>query len=81
MNPDCHTTTSLTELLAQYEAEHETLRKLVLPQDDNRHRQAWHGGYRWFASANVICLEKVRHVKQQRAQQATVPRELPGLPF
>jgi hypothetical protein len=61
----------LMELLAQYEGEHSTMRKLVLPQDDSRRRTGWHGGYRWFRSENVICLEKVRAIKQAQAQRNT----------
>jgi hypothetical protein len=36
-------------------------RKLVLPQEDRmRLGIPWHGGYRWFRSPNVVCLEHYR---------------------
>jgi hypothetical protein len=57
---------SVTEALAEYEAEHEFARQ-VLPSVEDRIRympQAkWEGGYRWFRSPNVICLEKYRRLK------------------
>jgi hypothetical protein len=37
------------------------LRKLVLPQEDcMRLGVSWTGGYRWFRSPNVVCLEHYR---------------------
>jgi hypothetical protein len=62
---------TLMDLLAEYEAEHAFMRKLVLPQDANHRLTEWHGGYRWFASENVVCLEKARLIRQQQARQAT----------
>jgi hypothetical protein len=59
---------SLVDLLDQYEQEHSFMRKLVLPQDDNRRTQ-WHGGYRWFFNPNVICLEKVRWVRNRQGRK------------
>jgi hypothetical protein len=41
------------------------LRRLIFPEED-RHvftTTPWGGGYRWFRSPNVICLEKVRRLK------------------
>jgi hypothetical protein len=37
------------------------LRNLVLPQEDcMRLGVAWTGGWRWFRSQNVVCLEQYR---------------------
>lgn len=58
-------TPSLTDLLHEYELKHALMRKLVLPQDDRR-RSQWCGGYRWFSDERIICLEKVRLVRNQR---------------
>jgi hypothetical protein len=47
------------------EEEGETfLRSLVLPQEDClRLGVAWTGGWRWFRSPNVVCLEQYRKKK------------------
>jgi hypothetical protein len=40
-------------------------RKLVLPQEERmRLGIPWHGGYRWFRSPNVVCLEVWRRKKR-----------------
>jgi hypothetical protein len=51
-------------------------RKLVLPQEERiRLGIPWHGGYRWFRSPNVVCLEQWRR-KNNRDNQATpTPRD------
>ena len=54
--------------LAQYEAEYADYRKIILPEEDRRiymSNAPWQGGYRWFRSPNVICLEKYRLLKGQ----------------
>jgi hypothetical protein len=55
---------TLADLLAQYEAEHQFLRRFTMPQEDRAlvTDAPWPGGYRWFRSPNVVCLEKVRAV-------------------
>ena len=60
---------TLTDLLARYEAEHAFLRRLTLPQEDRAQYTSapWAGGYRWFRSSNVVCLEKVRLIKGKAA--------------
>jgi hypothetical protein len=63
--------TPLADLLARYEAEHALMRKLVLPQEVRHRLTEWRGGYRWFESENVICLEKVRLIKARQVQQLT----------
>jgi hypothetical protein len=45
----------------QAEDEDAFWRKLVLPQEERmRLGIPWHGGYRWFRSPNVICIEQWR---------------------
>ena len=59
------TMSTLKEQLNQFEAEHEFLRQLVIPEEDRgRYTSAkWSGEYRWFRSPNVICLEKARRLR------------------
>jgi hypothetical protein len=41
------------------------LQKLIYPEED-RHlftTVPWRGGYRWFRSPNVVCMEKYRRLK------------------
>ena len=64
---------SLLELVKRYDDEHAWLRQFVIPEED-RHlftTVKWAGEYRWFRSPNVVCLEKVRLIRQQQAQQVT----------
>jgi hypothetical protein len=58
-------TSTFTEALTQYEEEHEFARSILLPEEDRRILSPipWQGGYRWFRSPNVICLEKARRLK------------------
>ena len=51
--------------LARYDEEHEFLRQFTIPEEDRaKYTSAkWSGEYRWFCSANVICLEKVRRLR------------------
>jgi hypothetical protein len=55
----------ISEALAEYEEEHEFARSILLPEEDRRILSPipWQGGYRWFRSPNVICLEKARRLK------------------
>jgi hypothetical protein len=62
----------LTTLLADYERENELYRRLTLPQEERRRLTHWQGGYRWFQSPNVVCLEKARFVRTRHA--ATIKR-------
>ena len=44
------------------------LRHLVLPEEDRRRLYPtipWTGGWRWFRSSNVVCLEQWRRRKAQ----------------
>jgi hypothetical protein len=60
---------TLQEALAEYEAQHETVRRMSLPVEDKLPfmpriiRDS--GGYRWFRSPNIVCLEKYRRFKSQ----------------
>jgi hypothetical protein len=58
---------TLTDLLAQYEADRQFLRRFTLPQEARAlvTDTPWPGGYRWFRSPNVVCLEKVRAILRQ----------------
>jgi hypothetical protein len=50
----------------QYQVEDEDAfwRKLVLPQEDRLQLGIpWRGGYRWFRSPNVVCIEQWRRKK------------------
>lgn len=50
-------------------------RKLILPEEDRRRLlpdMTWNGGYRWFRSENVVCLEHFRR-PYMRGQKAGRP--------
>jgi hypothetical protein len=56
----------LAAALAEYEAENEFVRQVLLPVEDRIRympQAKWEGGYRWFRSPNVVCLEKYRRLK------------------
>jgi hypothetical protein len=46
-------------------------RKLVWPEEDRRSLTSaeWKGGYRWFRSENVVCLEHYRVTETNSAPQ------------
>jgi hypothetical protein len=67
MRPNKQSEPSLMELLRLYEQKHERMRKLVLPQEVKHRLTKWCGGYRWFESENVVCLEKARWVRAKRS--------------
>ena len=57
------------------EEEEAFLRKLVLPQEDCRRLGvSWTGGYRWFRSPNVVCLEHYCRRKSLSANDAAQHR-------
>jgi hypothetical protein len=50
--------------------EGEEFKRLLVPPEEDRHLLTtvkWAGGYRWFRSPNVVCLEQYRRraVKQE----------------
>jgi hypothetical protein len=52
--------------------EDEEFKRLLVPPEEDRHlltTAKWAGGYRWFRSPNVVCLEQYRRraVKQEPA--------------
>jgi hypothetical protein len=51
--------------LVEYDDEHAFARQLFLPEEERAKYPAvkWDGGYRWFRSPNVVCLEKYRRLK------------------
>jgi hypothetical protein len=51
--------------IAKYGEEHAFARQLFLPEEGRAKYTTveWDGGYRWFRSPNVICLEKYRRLK------------------
>jgi hypothetical protein len=59
-----------TELPIDSDDEDEALlQRLVYPEEE-RHLHTslpWTGGYRWFRSTNVICLERYRLIKTKPA--------------
>lgn len=54
-----------SDVVARYDDEHAFARQLMLPEEDRAQYTSaqWLGGYRWFRSPNVICLEKYRRLK------------------
>jgi hypothetical protein len=53
--------------------EEEIMRDLVFPEEERAQWTAakWDGGFRWFKSPNVICLERAR--KAREAKRLTLP--------
>jgi hypothetical protein len=53
---------TIQEAIALYDEEHAFARQLVIPEEDRaKYTSAtWVGGYRWFRSPNIVCLEKYR---------------------
>jgi hypothetical protein len=51
------------------------LREWTIPEEDRDKytSQQWTGEFRWFRSANVICLEKYRRRRQREAASKTIP--------
>lgn len=48
------------------------LRRLIFPEED-RHRftaTPWRGGFRWFRSDNVVCLEHYRRLKVEAVAES-----------
>ena len=56
---------TISDAIARYDDEHAFARQLTLPEEDRvKYMSAkWDGGYRWFRSVNIICLEKYRRIK------------------
>jgi hypothetical protein len=56
---------TIAEAIARYDEEHAFARQLTLPEEDRAKFTSVksEGGYRWFRSPNVICLEKYRRLR------------------
>jgi hypothetical protein len=54
------------------EEEDEALLRRLIPCEEDRQRRfpttTWTGGYRWFKSTNVVCLEHYRRPRSIPAQ-------------
>jgi hypothetical protein len=59
---------TIQEAVAKYDEDNALARELILPEEDRaRYTSAkWEGGYRWFRSPNIVCLEKYRRLALQR---------------
>ena len=58
---------SIVDELAEYEAKHAFARQITMPVEDRARFMPgarWEGGYRWFRSPKVVCLEKYRLLRQ-----------------
>jgi hypothetical protein len=57
---------TISNAIARYDDEHSFARSITLPEEDcAKYTSArWEGGYRWFRSLNIVCLEKARRVRQ-----------------
>ena len=53
---------TIQEAIAQYDEKHSFAQQLTIPEEDRaKYTSAkWAGGFRWFRSRNVVCLEKYR---------------------
>jgi hypothetical protein len=56
---------SISTAIAKYDEENAFARQLFLPEEEGAKYTSvkWDGGYRWFRSPNVVCLEKYRRLK------------------
>ena len=56
---------SISTAIAKYDKGHAFARQLFLPEEERAKYPSvkWDGGYRWFRSPNVVCLEKYRRLK------------------
>jgi hypothetical protein len=61
--------------IAQYDEEHAFAQQLTIPEEDRATYTSakWAGGYRWFRSPNVVCLEKYRSLarRQRLGEEST----------
>jgi hypothetical protein len=58
---------TIAAAIARYDEEHDFARQLVVPEEDRATYTSakWEGGYRWFRTPNVICLEKARRLRAE----------------
>jgi hypothetical protein len=58
---------TVRDAIASYDEQHAFAREVILPEEDRRllfPTIPWTGGYRWFRSPNVVCLEKYRRLRR-----------------
>src|SRR5215467_2605823 len=69
--------TSIQEALEAYDREHAFARSVLLPEEDRAKLTAarWEGGYRWFRTRNVVCLEKAQRLRvaSEILERAAIP--------
>jgi hypothetical protein len=64
-------------------ADDSNLREWTFPEEDRAlyTTAPWRGGYRWFRSPNVVCLEQWRRKKRDNPASSHPPQpEKPGRP-
>jgi hypothetical protein len=64
--------------LQEYSEAEEEFKRLLVPPEEDRHlltAAKWAGGYRWFRSTNVVCLEQYR----RRSKAAKIGGSSAGL--
>jgi len=63
---------TISDAITRYDDEHSFARSITLPEEDRmKYTSArWEGGYRWFRSTNVVCLEKARRVRQLMEEES-----------
>jgi hypothetical protein len=56
---------TILERIRHYDEERALLQQVTIPEEDRRRFTSvkWSGEYRWFRSANVVCLEKARALR------------------
>ena len=61
----------ITGMKRRYSEKEEAFwQKMVLPEEDRILIDAqWYGGYRWFRSENVVCLEHYRPIETKPTPQ------------
>jgi hypothetical protein len=61
-------------MLKRYSEKEETFwQKMILPEEDRLASLAnteWKGGYRWFRSENIVCLEHYRVIETKPAPRS-----------
>jgi hypothetical protein len=64
------------DAIARYDEQHAFAREIILPEEDRRllfPTIPWTGGYRWFRSPNIVCLEKYRRLRRQGGGRQMLP--------
>ena len=58
---------TIMEALNRYEEEFAFAKQLILPEEDRvKYTSAkWAGGFRWFRSPNVVCLDRTSFLRNR----------------